>query len=81
MAYIRQIDRNEATGIIERVYSAAESRASSVANIIRVMSLDGVSANGSMGLYGSLMKTKNSLAAARREMLAAVVSNVNDCFY
>ena len=81
MAYIKQISRNEATGMVEKLYTAAESRAGGVANIIRVMSLDGRSANGSMGLYSSLMKSSNSLTAARREMLATVVSNVNDCFY
>ncbi len=81
MAYVKQISRNEATGIVDQIYAAAESRAGQVANIIRVMSLDGRSAKGSLGLYSSLMKSSNSLTAARREMLATVVSNVNDCFY
>jgi len=27
------------------------------------------------------MKSTNALDAVRRELLAAVVSNVNDCFY
>ena len=81
MAYIQLIARDAATGGIERLYSAAEARAGRVANIIRVMSLDAASANASMGIYVSLMKSNNSLSAARREMLATVVSNVNDCFY
>ena len=34
-----------------------------------------------MQFYTSLMKTENALTAAQREMLAAVVSNVNDCYY
>lgn len=81
MAHIKQVSPNEATGPIKRVYAAAKSRAGYIANIIRVMSLDGASANGSMNFYGSLMKSPNSLSSARREMLATVVSNVNDCFY
>ena len=81
MAYIKQVALDEATGPIKRVYAAAKARAGCVANIIRVMSLEGTSANGSINFYGSLMKTRNSLSSARREMLATVVSNVNDCFY
>lgn len=81
MAHIKQVSPNEASGPIKRVYDAAKSRAGYIANIIRVMSLDGTSANGSMIFYGSVMKSPNSLSPARREMLATVVSNVNDCFY
>jgi len=38
-------------------------------------------AQGSMGLYTSLMKRENALSPARREMLATVVSNINCCYY
>ena len=34
-----------------------------------------------MMFYLKLMKSPNGLSAARREMLAAVVSNLNDCYY
>ena len=52
-----------------------------MANIIRVMSLDGRSTQASMQFYVSLMKSSNALDPARREMLAAVVSNINECYY
>ena len=81
MAYIRQIDPSDAEGMIRRIYDSAIKRAGGVANIIRVMSLDARSTQGSMQFYTSLMKTENALTAAQREMLAAVVSNVNDCYY
>lgn len=81
MPYIQQIEPDNATGRLKRLYDAAMKRAGYVAGIIKVMSLDPGSCEGSMGFYGSLMKTKNELSPARREMLAAVVSNVNDCFY
>lgn len=81
MAYIRQIDEGEAQGPLKAVYDAAGGRAGSVAKIIKVMSLDERSVAGSMDFYVSLMKSTNALDPARREMLAAVVSNVNDCFY
>jgi alkylhydroperoxidase family enzyme len=81
MAFIEQIAESDAQGAVARLYSASRNRAGSVANIIRVMSQDGPSAAQSMQFYVSLMKSENSLDAARREMLATVVSNVNDCFY
>lgn len=81
MAYIRQIDESEATGATARVYEAAQQRAGGVANIIKVMSRDARSMQASMQFYVSIMKADNALSPARREMLATVVSNVNDCYY
>lgn len=81
MAFISQVGEADATGVLQRVYAAAQSRAGTVANIIRVMSLDGGSVQGSMQFYVSLMKSPNALDATRREMLATVVSNVNECYY
>ncbi len=81
MAFIKQISDEEATGVLQRVYEAARGRSGGVANIIRVMSRDGRSVQGSMQLYVSVMKADNALSASRREMLAAVVSNINECYY
>ena len=81
MAYIELVSIDSATGLMAKVYQDAIRRAGGVANIIRIMSHDGASAAASMGLYVALMKSDNCLSAARREMLATVVSNVNDCFY
>jgi hypothetical protein len=81
MAYIRQIDEIEATGVLKRIYEGAKSRAGKVANIIKIMSLDERTTQSSIQFYVSLMKTPNALDAACREMLASVVSNANGCFY
>ncbi len=81
MAFIKQISDDEATVVLQRVYEAARGRSGGVANIIRVMSRDGRSVQGSMQLYMSVMKADNALSASRREMLAAVVSNINECYY
>lgn len=81
MAYIQQVPIDAATGPTKQLYKAAQDRAGGVANIIRVMSQDGVSASASMALYVSIMKSENGLSGARKEMLATVVSNANDCFY
>ncbi len=81
MAYISQVSEADATGVLQRVYAAGKARAGGVANIIKVMSLDGRSVQGSMQFYVSVMKSPNALDASRREMLATVVSNINECYY
>ena len=81
MAYIKQVPLEEASGDTAKLYQAAVDRAGGVANIIQVMSRDGASASASMGFYVAVMKAKNSLSGAQREMLAAVVSNAKDCYY
>ena len=81
MAFIDQISEKQATGAIGELYAAARKRAGGVANILKVMSLDAATLKTSMQFYLSLMKSPNALSAARKEMLAAVVSNVNDCYY
>ena len=81
MAYINQIAEDEATGRLEKVYSAGRARHGAVANIIKVMSQDAASTEVSMQLYVSIMKRRNVLPAPQREMLATVVSNINACYY
>ncbi len=81
MAFIKQVGETEETGVLQRVYEAARGRSGGVANIIRVMSRDGRSVQGSMQLYMSVMKADNALSAPRREMLASVVCNINECYF
>lgn len=81
MAYTNQIPIAEATGETKRLYQSSVDRAGKVANIIKVMSQHGPTATASMDFYIAAMKSPNSLSGAQREMLAAVVSNANNCFY
>ena len=81
MAFIETIQARSASGKLKQVYDAAIARSDRVANIIRIMSQDAASLAASMNFYVSLMKRDNALSASRREMLATVVSNINDCYY
>ena len=81
MAYVKQVKEGDARGVLKKIYDAAIARVGSVANILKVTSLDGRSTQAGVQFYVSLMKVPNALAPARREMLAAVVSNLNDCYY
>ena len=81
MAWVDLIREPEATGSLSKLYESAKNRAGYIAQIIQVMSRDANVAAESMQFYARLMKSPNALDAARRELLAAVVSNVNDCYY
>jgi len=81
VTYIQQIDEGDATGELAAIYESCRQRAGSVANILKLQCQEPTMLRESLRFYMHLMKSPNALSAARREMLAAVVSNVNECFY
>ena len=82
MPWIRTCGVEEAAGRLARTYRAAVERAGRVFGIVRAMSLHPAMLDASLGLYGAIMKTSaGSISARQREMLATVVSRVNDCHY
>lgn len=81
MPFIEQIDEDEATGELAKIYESCQHRMGMVANILKIQSQDAGMLRESLRFYIRLMKSPNALSAAQREMLAAVVSNVNDCYY
>jgi uncharacterized peroxidase-related enzyme len=81
VAFLKLTAESEATGSLKRLYDAARTRAGYVANIIKLMSRDAATAEASIHFYLRLMKSENALSKARKEMLATVVSNINDCYY
>lgn len=81
MAHIRQIPTAEATGLLRRIYDEALARAGRVWGILRVQSLNPAALDASIGMYKAIMFGPSPLTRAQREMLAAVVSRANDCFY
>ena len=82
MPWIRTLGVEEATGRLTRTYRAAIERAGRVFGILRAMSLHPAMLDASMGLYLAVMKTDaGHISGRQREMLATVVSRVNDCHY
>jgi alkylhydroperoxidase family enzyme len=79
--HIRQIEVDEATGLLAKEYDAAIGRAGKVFNIVKAMCLNPVVLNRSMGLYKAIMFGPSQLTRAERELLATVVSTANDCHY
>ncbi|MCI0652513.1 MAG: carboxymuconolactone decarboxylase family protein [Planctomycetes bacterium] len=81
MSWIRQVPLDQAAGELKQIYDAGRARAGSVAQIIQVMSLRPRSLGNMMKFYLDQMHGASPLSRAERELLAAVTSQVNGCFY
>jgi alkylhydroperoxidase family enzyme len=81
MAWIKTIDYEESDGALRAEYDRAVRRAGKVYNIVGIMGLRPLQLKASMGFYGALMHGRAGLGRAQREMLAVVVSQVNQCHY
>jgi uncharacterized peroxidase-related enzyme len=81
MAWIEMIPPERATGKLKDEYDRAIRRAGKVFNIIKVQSLNPAALHASMQLYLAAMHGPSGLSRAERELVATVVSRVNDCFY
>ena len=81
MAYIRVVDEDEATGDLAREYRAARARAGTVFNVVKIQGLRPRTLRRTIALYKEVMFAEAELSRAEREMVAVVVSQVNDCHY
>ncbi len=81
MPWIRQVPVDEATGLLKQQFDAAMERAGRVWNIVHIMSVNPLVMDGSMRLYGALLKGRSPLSRAQRELLATVVSAEVGCHY
>ncbi len=81
MAHIRMIAPEAAEGALKAEYALAMGRSGKVFNILKIQSLNAATLHASMALYVATMHGPSGLSRAEREMLATVVSQLNNCFY
>ena len=82
MAWIQTVDETEATGIVKEEYDASIARAGRLYNIVRLLSVRPKSMRAFVELYKAVMHDEDCpLTRIQREMIATVVSQVNDCDY
>jgi alkylhydroperoxidase family enzyme len=81
MAHIRTIEPEAADGVLKAEYAAATERSGKVFNILKIQSLNAPVLHANMAMYMATMHGPSGLSRAEREMLATVVSQLNDCFY
>ena len=81
-AWIRTIDEKEARGDVAAAYAEAANRSTGrVAHILKVHSLNPRSLLAHRTLYRTLMFGRSPLERYQREMIAVVVSGLNNCHY
>lgn len=82
MAWIQTVDAADATGIVKEEYAAAMARAGEIYNIVKLFSVRPKSMRAFVELYLAVMFDEDSpLTRMQREMIATVVSKVNECDY
>ena len=82
MAYIPMIAESEAQGELRELYDAVRDPSSGqVDNIMRIHSLSPPGLRGHLELYSAVMAGTPTLRKVDRELIAVVVSKLNDCNY
>jgi uncharacterized peroxidase-related enzyme len=81
IAWIPSIEEEDAEGELKRIYSELRVRRGRVSNVMKAQSLDPKSIELHLDLYLHLMFSKSPLNRLEREMIAVVVSHLNNCSY
>ena len=81
MAWIRVIDEGDAEGWLAELYRRYREPDGGVDNILKIHSLSPRSMKAHFDFYALLMRGRSELSRAQREMIAVVVSAINQCHY
>ena len=81
MAWIKIIDEQNAEGSLKEQYDKLIEPWGGVDNILKIHSLNPESLAAHVKLYKTLMYGKSPLRRTDREMIAVVVSAINQCHY
>jgi alkylhydroperoxidase family enzyme len=82
VAWIEVISEDRAEGHLAELYERERlPQTNAVDNILKVHSLRPETLDDHARLYRTLMLTPGGLRPAEREMIAVVVSKINECFY
>lgn len=81
MAFIPYVPEDEASPELRALYERYRAAWGGVDNIIRIHGPKPRSMETHHELYRHLMFGRSPLSRAQREMIAVVVSRLNDCFY
>ena len=81
MAWIAEIDEREAKGSLKDQYSKLKESWGGIDNILKIHSLNPESLAAHVQLYKTVMFGKSPIPRIDREMIALVVSSINQCHY
>ena len=82
MAWIRTVPEGAAEEELAQLYDEArDPRTGQLDNIMQIHSLKPAGLAAHLQLYGAVMGGSPSLPKVERELIAVVVSQLNDCHY
>jgi len=81
MAFIKMIDRTDATGELASAYDKVTGSRGEVANILKIHGMSPRVMLAHLSLYTELMFGRSELTRADRETVAVAVSVTNHCHY
>ncbi len=81
MAYVPYISEQDASPELSSKYDKYRDPAGHVDNILRIHGLNPPSMDAHVQLYTTLMHRRSPLSRVQREMIAVVVSSINECHY
>jgi uncharacterized peroxidase-related enzyme len=79
--WIKVIDESEADKRLKMVYDELKKRRGKVANILKIQSLLPETIQDHMQLYPHIMFNKSTISREDKELIAVVVSKLNNCSY
>lgn len=81
MPWIKQISEEKAENKLKEIYSELKKNRGKISNIMKIHSLDPDTMKNHLSLYMSIMFNSKTLSREERELLAVVVSALNNCSY
>ncbi len=81
MPWIKQINENDAEGKLKEVYNDLSQNRGKVSNIMKIHSLDPETMQHHLDMYLSIMFNNTSISREEKELIAVVVSALNNCAY
>jgi len=81
MAWIDTINERDAHGSLKDQYAKLKDSRSGVDNILKIHSLNPDSLDAHVQLYKTIMYGKSPIRRVNREMIAVLVSSINQCHY
>jgi alkylhydroperoxidase family enzyme len=81
MAFIDYIEYDDASPELKSAYEKLGAPKRTPSNIIRISGISPRALEGHLALYRGIMSGRNGLTPQQREMIAVVVSGINQCHY
>ena len=81
MAFIDYIEYDDAPDHLKKLYDRYGGKTKTPANIVRIAGTNPPAMKAHLDLYRAIMFHKSDLSRHQREMIAVVVSSINQCHY